>query len=66
MFDEGFSRRDVVVAIGGGLITDLVAFAATIYMRGIVIFIHNRNQVLHHTHYSTWDRGRQLRGKDWD
>jgi 5-deoxy-5-amino-3-dehydroquinate synthase len=31
----GLSRRDVVVAIGGGALTDVAGFAAATYMRGI-------------------------------
>ena len=31
----GLSRRDVVVAVGGGAVTDLVGFAAASYLRGI-------------------------------
>ena len=33
----GLSRRDVVVAIGGGAITDLVGFAAAVYLRGLPV-----------------------------
>ena len=35
MLDGGFSRKDVVVAIGGGVVGDLAGFAASAYMRGI-------------------------------
>lgn len=35
LFDEGFSRSSVVIAAGGGAVTDLTGFAASIYMRGI-------------------------------
>lgn len=35
MFHEGFTRSDFVVAIGGGAITDLSGFVASVYMRGI-------------------------------
>jgi 3-dehydroquinate synthetase len=31
----GLSREDVVVAIGGGVVSDVAGFAASIYMRGI-------------------------------
>ena len=33
----GLSRRDVVVAVGGGATTDLVGFASAIYLRGISV-----------------------------
>lgn len=35
MLDHGFSRRDCVVAVGGGVVGDLAGFAASVYMRGI-------------------------------
>jgi len=35
LFDKGFSRNSVVIAVGGGAVTDLAGFAASIYMRGI-------------------------------
>ena len=35
MLDNGFSRRDCVVAVGGGVVGDLSGFAASAYMRGI-------------------------------
>ena len=35
MLDAGFTRGDCVVAVGGGVVGDLSAFAASIYMRGI-------------------------------
>ena len=35
MLDNGFSRRDCVVAVGGGVVGDLAGFAASVYMRGI-------------------------------
>ncbi|MHB8682642.1 MAG: 3-dehydroquinate synthase family protein [Acidimicrobiales bacterium] len=31
----GLSRRDVVVAVGGGVVTDVAGFAAAAYLRGI-------------------------------
>ena len=35
MLDNGFSRKDCVVAVGGGVVGDLSGFAASCYMRGI-------------------------------
>lgn len=35
MLELGFTRRDCVVAVGGGVIGDLAGFAAASYMRGI-------------------------------
>ena len=35
MLENGFSRKDCAIAIGGGVIGDLTGFAASCYMRGI-------------------------------
>lgn len=35
MLDNNFSRKDCVVAVGGGVVGDLSGFAASAYMRGI-------------------------------
>lgn len=35
MLEHGFSRKDCVVALGGGVVGDLSGFAASAYMRGI-------------------------------
>ena len=35
MLNHGFSRKDCVVAVGGGVVGDLSGFAASAYMRGI-------------------------------
>lgn len=35
MLENGFSRKDCVVAVGGGVVGDLSGFAASAYMRGI-------------------------------
>ncbi len=35
MLEAGFDRGDAAVAVGGGVVGDLTAFAASIYMRGI-------------------------------
>lgn len=35
MLKHGFSRKDAVVAVGGGVVGDLAGFVASAYMRGI-------------------------------
>lgn len=35
MLEQGFSRKDCVVAVGGGMVGDLAGFAAACFMRGI-------------------------------
>lgn len=35
MLEEGFTRADAVLALGGGVIGDLAGFASAIFMRGI-------------------------------
>lgn len=35
MLNAGFTRKDCVVAVGGGVVGDLSGFAASMYMRGI-------------------------------
>lgn len=35
MLEHGFSRKDCVVAVGGGVVGDLAGFAASCYMRGV-------------------------------
>lgn len=35
MLEHGFSRKDCVVAVGGGVVGDLAGFVASLYMRGI-------------------------------
>ena len=35
MMEAGFTRRDCVVAVGGGMVGDLAGFAAASYMRGV-------------------------------
>ncbi len=35
MLEHGFSRKDCVVAVGGGVVGDLSGFAASVYMRGV-------------------------------
>jgi 3-dehydroquinate synthase len=35
MIENGFTRTDCVVAVGGGVIGDLAALAASLYMRGV-------------------------------
>lgn len=35
MLEHGFTRRDCVAAVGGGVMGDLAGFAASAYMRGI-------------------------------
>ena len=35
LLDYGLDRKDVVIALGGGVIGDLTGFACAVYMRGI-------------------------------
>ena len=35
--DAGLTRRDVIVAVGGGMVTDVAGFAAASYHRGIAV-----------------------------
>jgi len=35
LFEKGFDRGDYVIAVGGGTVTDVVGFIASIYMRGL-------------------------------
>ena len=35
MLENGFTRKDCVAAVGGGVVGDLAGFAAACYMRGI-------------------------------
>lgn len=35
MLENGFSRKDCVVAVGGGVVGDLAGFASSAYMRGV-------------------------------
>ncbi len=35
MLEKGFSRSDLVIAVGGGVVGDLAGFAAATYMRGV-------------------------------
>lgn len=35
LLERGLHRRDTLVAVGGGVVTDLVGFAAAVYLRGI-------------------------------
>ena len=37
--ENGFSRKDHLIALGGGLTSDLAGFAASSYMRGISFYI---------------------------
>ena len=35
MLDNGFTRSDCLIAVGGGVVGDLAGFAASLYMRGV-------------------------------
>ena len=39
MAQDGFNRQDAVVALGGGVVSDLAGFVAASYMRGIDFYI---------------------------
>lgn len=38
MLDNGFTRSDCCVAVGGGVVTDITGFASACYMRGIEFY----------------------------
>lgn len=38
MLENGFTRADCAVAVGGGVVTDITGFAAASYMRGISFY----------------------------
>lgn len=38
MLENGFTRKDAVIAVGGGVVGDLSAFTASCYMRGISFY----------------------------
>ena len=38
MLENGFTRNDCAVAVGGGVVTDITGFAAASYMRGIAFY----------------------------
>lgn len=35
LLEDGFARNSVIIGLGGGMITDLAGFVASIYMRGV-------------------------------
>lgn len=39
MLDNGCTRKSFIIAVGGGMLTDLAGFVASIYMRGIPCFL---------------------------
>lgn len=40
LYETKFQRNDYVIAVGGGTLTDVVGFAASIYMRGVkLVFV---------------------------
>jgi 3-dehydroquinate synthase len=39
LLDIGFTRPDVIIGLGGGMITDLAGFLASIYMRGVPLIL---------------------------
>ena len=38
MISQGFTKKSVILSMGGGVIGDLSAFAASLYMRGMIYF----------------------------
>ncbi len=38
MTQDGFNRQDAVVALGGGVVSDLAGFVAASYMRGVALY----------------------------
>lgn len=71
MIEAGLDRKDVVIALGGGVIGDLTGFACAIYMRG-VDFIQIPTTVLAQVDSSVGgktaidhERGKNLIGAFW-
>jgi 3-dehydroquinate synthase len=38
MMESGIERRDAIIAVGGGVVSDIAAFCAATYMRGIDLY----------------------------
>lgn len=38
LYDENFSRTDLIVALGGGVVGDLAGFVAATFMRGVCLY----------------------------